>query len=431
MKQGKTPSQSWKAMFFLYFIFAMNANGREIINRLSPYIADTFGVSATELGLLGTLSGVGMVIGCIPLTAFFERGGHGADMKKRLAILSVGYLGAMLLMGIPAITSTFMILALLQTVRGIFSSPGETAEVSTLAEWWPREQNGFALGFHHTAYPWGTLIFGSILMALISAIGEENWQYSFLLFPAVGLIIWLGFWKFSSKENYQKMKDECSAAGLHPVEVEIDTNAPTEPSATIGELLKNKKVVSSAILGFLCQFSLVGIMFWLPLYLAYQAGISFTASGLISMTFTITAGLGQIVWGKLSDTIGVRKTLAICFAHQTVAYVAFALLAGKGVGWIIGLQLFLGCCSNAVYPVIYKRAQDAVPDKDNAKALSIVTTVIFIGAAIATTFTGWLITIGGGYESATGYNMAVIVMSAMMLLAFIIVLVDKKSDIRR
>lgn len=428
---GKTPKSSWKAMFFLYFIFAMNANGREIINRLSPYIADTFNVTATQIGLLGTLSGVGMVLGCIPLTAFFERGGHGANMKRRLVILSIGYLGAMFLMGIPAITSTFAILVFLQAVRGFFSSPGETCEVSTLAEWWPREKNGFAIGFHHTAYPWGTLIFGAILVAVISLIGEEHWQYSFMLFPIIGLIFWLGFWKFSSKKNYQRMKDECVEAGLHPVEVIVDEDETKEAASSIGELLKNKRLLTSSAVGFLCQFSLVGIMFWLPLYLAYQAGLSFTASGIISMVFTITAGLGQIVWGKLSDTIGVRKTLAICFAHQTVAYVAFALFACNGTGWIIGLQLFLGCCSNAVYPVIYKRAQDSVPDKDNAKALSIITTAIFIGASIATVFTGWLITVGGGYRSASGYNTAVIVMSAIMLLAFIIILVDRKNEERK
>ena len=31
------PKQSWIALIFLWFVFAMNANGREIINRLLPY----------------------------------------------------------------------------------------------------------------------------------------------------------------------------------------------------------------------------------------------------------------------------------------------------------------------------------------------------------------------------------------------------------
>ena len=76
-KIGKTPALSWQAMFFLYLLFAMNGNGREITNRLSPYIVDTFHVTASQVGLIGTVSAIGMVIGCIPLARWVERGQHG------------------------------------------------------------------------------------------------------------------------------------------------------------------------------------------------------------------------------------------------------------------------------------------------------------------------------------------------------------------
>ena len=126
--KGRTPSKSWSAMFFLYVIFAMNANGRELINRISPYIVDTFNVTADQIGLFGTVSGIGMVLGGIPLARWVEKGGHGPEMKKRVVFMSVGYLLCMCLCGVPGIASTFVALLIFQGLRGVFSSPGETVE---------------------------------------------------------------------------------------------------------------------------------------------------------------------------------------------------------------------------------------------------------------------------------------------------------------
>lgn len=104
-RKGKTPAISWQAMFFLYVLFAMNANGREIINRLSPYIIDTFNVTATQVGLIGTVSAIGMVIGCIPISRWDEKGQHGAGMKKRVSFVALGYLIFMALCGVFSISA--------------------------------------------------------------------------------------------------------------------------------------------------------------------------------------------------------------------------------------------------------------------------------------------------------------------------------------
>ncbi|MHC8326431.1 hypothetical protein [Pseudomonas sp. LB1P83] len=49
-----------------------------------------------------------------------------------------------------------------------------------------------------------------------------------------------------------------------------------------------------------------GISFWLPQYLAFVAHCNFAEAAAYSVLFTITGGIGQIVWGWISDRMGQR-----------------------------------------------------------------------------------------------------------------------------
>ncbi len=427
-RKGKTPAISWQAMFFLYVLFAMNANGREIINRLSPYIIDTFNVTATQVGLIGTVSAIGMVIGCIPISRWVEKGQHGAGMKKRVSFVALGYLIFMALCGISPVCCTFAALVIFQGFRGLFSSPGENGEVNAIVEWWPKEQNGLALGFHHTAYPWGTLVGGLLVTALLKVVGDDNWQLAFLIFPILGVLIIIGYNKFSTKERYDKLEKDIEEAGMTPALKSVGGSEKAEAleSMPVLAVLKEQKVWTTAVIGFCCQFSYIGLMFWMPLYLAYVAGYSYASVASLSVLYAITGGLGQIFWGSFSDKCGVKKTLTICFIWLAISFYLMKYIS-YGLVWVVVLQLVIGCCSNAVYPVMYKRCQDAVPDNANVTATSIITTGIFIGAACATYFTGLIIELGGGFESISGYNTGLYCMAGLMVLALVVLLLSEAA----
>ena len=70
------PKQSWIALIFLWFVFAMNANGREIINRLLPYITDEYELSATVAGYLGSIAYLGLALASIPIARWADNKGH-------------------------------------------------------------------------------------------------------------------------------------------------------------------------------------------------------------------------------------------------------------------------------------------------------------------------------------------------------------------
>lgn len=419
--KNKISKQSWIALMFLWLIFAMNANGRELTNRVLPGIIQTYDISANTAGLIGTISAIGMCIASIPLSGWVDRGGKGWKRKYRMAFLSLGYLVFMFLNGLTPVTGTFTMVLIWQFFRGICSGPGEACEVGSLAEWWPKEKNGLALGLHHAGYPWGTALGGLLVTAFISAFGIENWRYTYILFPVMGFIIFALFWRWCNKENYTKFQDDTLAVGMTPPigREEVSGEAP-EKKGSLVKALKNPNIVVTSTVCLLCQFAYISFTFWLTPYLTYCAGYSATAASGLSIVYAVTGGMGQIFWGSFSDRFGSKRTMTICCTWLIFAFYLMRFI-NINMTVLIILQLLLGCCSNAVYPVMYKIIADSSEEGTAVTGNGIITTFMFLGASIATSVTGFLIGAGGGWEQMSGYMTGLYVMVGAMVIALLLI----------
>lgn len=419
-KRGKISKQSWIALVFLWLIFAMNANGRELTNRLLPSIIETYGISADTAGLIGTVSAAGMCIAALPLSRWADRKGRGWQRKYRMAFLSLGYLVCMFLNGLTPITGTFTMVLIFQFFRGVCSGPGEACEVGLVAEWWPREKNGLALGFHHTGYPWGSALGGVLVTAVLAMVGSENWRYCFIIFPVMGVVIFALFWRWCNKINYKKFQDDTYKAGMTPPieKGEVEDRAEREKGSLLGAL-KNPNNIVTGMICLLAQFAYIGLLFWMTPYLTYCAGYSPAAASGLTVVYAVTGGLGQIFWGNYADKHGAKKTLAICCIWLVFAFFLMQFIH-INLFLLVFLQLLLGCCSNAVYPVMYKMVADSSDKGAVVTGNGILTTCMFLGAAVATTVMGVLIDLGGGWESMSGYMTGIYTMTGAMVLAFIL-----------
>ncbi len=83
----------------------------------------------------------------------------------------------------------------------------------------------------------------------------------------------------------------------------------------------------------------VGISFWLPQYIAFVGNYSFAEAAAYSAVFTITGGIGQILWGWVSDSLGRKFTCIVAFAWLGLG-IFLLQYAGAGLAWLIVLQLF-------------------------------------------------------------------------------------------
>ncbi len=416
---------SWIAMLSLWLVYAMNANMRNFFFVVQPSIVREFSVSPQVIGYFAAFVTLAQAVLVLPASGWSDRGGHGWARKFREIPIALGYMVFSILTGIAALTQTLFSIFVLQAIKNMFGGAGEAIEVTSIAEWWPFERRGFAQGLHHTAYPWGTLLGGFGVSVILGIFGPENWRYVFLILPWLLIPFLIFYWLYSKPRPYHRMVEDVEQANLTPPEIGDETTGA--PPGALGRTLKNPNVVVAAIASGLGLSIYTGITFWLPLYLAFVANYSLAAVAAYSVLFTITGGIGQIFWGGVSDKLGRKYTLIICFLWLAVGVFLLQYTA-VSLGILILVQLFAGLATNGIYPVLYAFSSDSA--ERGARAIG--NGLLMVGQGIggmSPLVLGLLIALGGGFKSATGFVYGLYFMCALMILAAIIVALFSRETI--
>ncbi len=416
---GGISRYAWFSLILLWLVYALNANSRQMIFYVLPAITDEFHTSPAEIGLItgAVTAATGLI--AIPAMLWADRGGRGWKRKYRHLPIVIGYALFTFLTGFDMLTITLGGLLVLQLISHAIAGAGEAVEVTSAAEWWSRERRGFALGLHHTGFPWGTLIGGVIVAALLGAYGASNWRLPFLLFPIPVIVVFSVYWWFATKQRYAALVDHLDAVGeTKPV----DTQEPEQASASADSLmqcLRNPNISMIAVIGLFATIGYIGLSFWLPQYLAFVAQYGFAETAALSVVFTVTGGLGMVAWGWISDRLGRKLSLVIVFLWLAVGFCLFQNVSSS-VGWLIGIQLFTGLAINAPYTLVYAIAIDSAKPSTTGVATSIVGAGLALGGGAGPFLVGVVIGLGGGFTSVGGYDAALYVLAALMVLAAIL-----------
>lgn len=124
----------------------------------------------------------------------------------------------------------------------------------------------------------------------------------------------------------------------------------------------------------------MGINVVLPPYLYHVSGLSLAASAGLSIIFTLTGTLGQVIWPWLSDSFGRKRTLIVCGLWMSIGIALFYF--ATNMPRLIAIQLFFGLVANAVWPIYYAMASDSAEERATSTANGIITTAMFIGGGI-------------------------------------------------
>ncbi|WP_206811559.1 MFS transporter [Paradesulfitobacterium ferrireducens] len=415
----KAPGVSWWALLLLWAVFGINAIGREMMNRVTPAIVAEYHIDATTWGLIAALVMIANSALALPGARWSDAGGHGWARKYRHLPVVIGYTLFCVLTGLNVFTVSLGGFIILQMLKSGFSGWGESIEVTSVAEWWPEEYRGFAQGAHHAGYPWGSLIGGALIALILAQYGEENWRLTFLLIPLLQIPVFAIYWIFANPRNFKTFQEKSRKMGLTPTIQEDATEAVAKPGA-MGRALKNPNIVMAAFGSFLGIVSYAGLGFWLAPYLSFVGKMSISAAAGWSVIFTITGGIGQIFWGTLSDKIGRKVTLIITFLWLAVGLYLMQYTV-NGLGWLIGIQLFAGMATNAIFPVLYSLATDSSEPGAAGIANSINLFGLYIGG-ISPFVLGIFINLGGGWNTQTGYVYGLWFLSACMVIAALAIL---------
>ncbi|WP_234775130.1 MFS transporter [Paraburkholderia tropica] len=407
--------QSWMALLLLWLVYAMDANSRSMLFAVLPSITKEFGTSAQTIGLYATIITMSTALIAIPTMIWADKGGHGWRRKYRHLPIVIGYTLFTCLSGVTVLTASIGVLIAMQVLSHAFGGAGESIEVTSLAEWWSKERRGLALGIHHTGFPWGSLLGGFAISGLLSVYGPQNWRLAFLLFPIPMIVVFAWYWIYCNAKRYDQFHAHVQSIGeTPPLSPDLEHGAGAPPGS-FGVAMRNPNISVIGLISLLAIVGYFGISFWLPQYLAFVAHYNFAEAAAYSVLFTITGGIGQIVWGWISDRLGRKLCLMILFVWLTVGMLLFKY-SSVSLGTLVAIQLFAGFALNAPYTLVYAIAFDSTKPGTTGIAGSIINVGIYLGG-FGPFVIGALINAGGGLGNASGYNTALYFIAGLMVIA--------------
>jgi NNP family nitrate/nitrite transporter-like MFS transporter len=293
-----------------------------MIAPLGPKLQDELGLSNTETSVMVA---VPVVLGSllrIPLGWLTDRIGGRIVFGAMLLYAAA----AALLVGFMSSYGAMLGAGLLLGAAGASFAVG----VPFVAEWFPKERQGFALGVYGMGNI-GTAVAAFSIPAIRDAAGQAVAGVAFAAVIAVYAAVWFA----------------------------LARDAPGErPRTSYGEVLRaGWRLWRLALFYFVTFGGFVAMAIFLPKLLEDWFGYSLTDAGLRAGGFTIAATLARPVGGLLSDRLGASRVLLISF-------VGVALDAG-GLTWqaadpsIVPVTIFcltmagfLGLGSGAVFKLV-------------------------------------------------------------------------------
>lgn len=280
------------AMDFLLFTFAVLPIQRE------------FGFSSGTMGILTSVALVASAIGGMAFGRLADRVGRVRAMTWSMLLYSGATAGL-------ATASSLEQLIFWRVLVGL-GMGGEWSCGSVLvAETWPAEHRGKAMGLMQSGWAIGALIAAGLAALILEPYG---WRTLFLVGAAPAIVAFIIRRNVPEPEIWKERTDRSGRW--------LDIFAPAVIRRTITATL----VAGSVLIAYW------GVVSWLPAFLATPiakggAGLTVTKSAAWLIVLQVGAFFGYVTFGWIADRIGRRPAFTIFMIAATIVVPLFAFYA--------------------------------------------------------------------------------------------------------
>ena len=349
---------------------------------LLPLIGKEVGLSYTEIGLIMTVQHLVGAISNVP-------GGIVVD-----TIGKKGYLMAASLfwVGFPyalmSLTHSFWMLLVCVTLVGIGNNIWHPAAILTLAYRYP-ERKGLVLSFHGMGGNLGEAIAPFVIGMLLAWF---SWRAVVVLNVVPGLVMSTLILVLLGAFSMAKARDE------NAINAAADARARTHYLRDFTSLLRNKALMLIACSSAFSTMTQVGLLTFLPVYLAYELNYSPFVVGVCLSVLQVAGFIAAPIGGHLSDKMGRKRVITSSMILTAVMIVGMAL-AGKSVVFVLFIAL-VGFFLYAMRPVLQAWAVEATPKKLAGTGVGLQFGIQHVGASIAPAIFGM---IADAFDIYTGF----------------------------
>ncbi len=295
-----SPAVAWFGVGVLVVAFIFSIADRIIISLLVDPIKADLGLSDTDMGLMmGLYFAAFYALMGLPI-------GRMADKYSRRTIIGCGIFIWSIMTALCGLARSFWELFLARVGVGLGEATLSPAAYSIIADYFPREKLGRALGVYQSGAFFGiglALIFGGLAIRFAATADDVSlplvgviapWQLAFIAIGLPGVLV--AALMFLVKEPVRQ--------GLMPAQPEGITKEISLGQA-IGFAWKRKRVFLAHYTGFaLLALPMTTLATWVPAYFMRVVGLTPPETGLqLGLIVLVCAPVGVISGGWLADSL--------------------------------------------------------------------------------------------------------------------------------
>jgi MFS family permease len=328
------------------------------------FAADEFGVGDTGIGIAGAVVRAGVII-ALPAAVIADRVG------RRRVIVAVAWIAPVVSV-LGAVAPSFEFLTATQTVARPMGIALAFLVGVVAAEEMPRNSRAYAVSVLAMAAGIGAGV--AVLSLRFADIGVTGWRYVYV----VGAI-----WCLVALDLTRRLP-ETRRFTAHAVAAP-DGRSPR---------LNRRRLGLLAVVAFAGSVFVAPASFFQNRYLADIRDFSGGMIGIFSIAVGTPAALGLIIGGRLADTGGRRRLIAVTLPLGT-AFIVGAFAVDGAALWVFALVG--GILSSAAYPALAVYRTELFPTGNRSRATSLVTAASLIGGIGGLLATGALLDGGWTY----------------------------------
>ncbi len=338
---------------------------------LLPLIGKELGLSYTQIGFLMSAQHLAGALSSLP-------GGMLVD-----AIGKNGYLMAASLfwVGVPyalmSLTNSMWMLVVCVMLIGIGNNLWHPAAIPTLAHRYP-QRKGLVLSFHGMGGNVGEAL---APLAAGTLLAWFSWREMVVINIVPGLVmailILVMVGALATKRAHDGKKDKKN-----------DVNAGSGQGWDIrrylqdlSSLLRDRTLMLICVSAGFRTLTQVGLLVFLPVYLAYEQGYSPIAVGLYMTVLQVAGMIAGPIAGHLSDKVGRKKVIMSSMLVSGLMIIGM-VLAGQSFAFIVFVAL-VGFFLYAMRPVMQAWAVENTPKRLAGTGVGLQFTILAIGGSIA------------------------------------------------
>lgn len=336
---------------------------------VTPLIRDSLQISPTIAGfLVGIMFGTA-VIASLPAGAVLDR----TDSRNVMALAVLTLLVAGTWGWIAGWRGDYRSVIASRALGGVAYVVVWNAGIDIVSRAATSENRATAVGIFTASGPVGFAL-GQGTGPLIAH--EFGWPTIFIAFTGLTVAGLIVFW---------------------PASRGIGTSRGDPPSVQeFGAVLRNRKVWSVGLLGFLGYSLYLFVNSWGASYLTTELGLSLAVSGLLVAVFPAIGVVSRISSGLLSDRVFGGRRQPIVFASFAVAApLLFVFTRFQSLPLLVGLLLLTGFAVQLTLGLSFTYVREVVDSRVAATAVAFQTSVGLAGAFLAPIAGGIVVDLAG------------------------------------